>query len=85
MVRKGFTATIRWAFPLRGISSGKEEGPKVENLAAENILDTVLGSAGWEGRPHSRGVRGGTLPAEKQSDRPGGRGTSQECWNLETH
>lgn len=59
-----------------GNFSGKEEGPKVENLAAENILDTVLGSAGWEGRPHGRGVGGGTLTAEKQSDRPGEAGGS---------
>lgn len=42
-------------FPLRGISSGKEEGPKEENLAAENILDTVLGFIGWEERPHGTG------------------------------
>lgn len=76
MVRKGFIATRGWGFPQRGISSGKEEGPKVENLAAENILDTVLGSAGWEGRPHGRGVGGGTLTAEKQSDRPGEAGGS---------
>lgn len=42
--------------PLRGISSGKEEGPKEENLAAESILDTVLGCAGWKERPQSRGI-----------------------------
>lgn len=54
-------------FPPRGISSGQEEGPKGENLAAQNLLTLswLGGEATWQGR------LGGTLTKEKQSDRRG--------------
>lgn len=39
-----------------GVHPGKEEGSKEKNLAAKNVLDTSLGSAGGEGRPHGRDI-----------------------------
>lgn len=66
------THSRRAGFPLRGISSSKEEGPKEENLATKNILDTLRSCAGWEERPHGKGIQG--TPEEELSKARRGRG-----------